>query len=1069
MICFHVNAYLAMKLLSKFLVKILREDLRNPDVSIDCGDGCSNRAMSTECDPRLCRCGLLCRNRRFQLHQHALVYPTKEGGKGWGLTAGEFIPAGTFVIQYIGEVLSIHSEEGRRRTQEYSKSNCTYMMKLQKDEVIDPTYKGNMARFINHSCDPNCETQKWNVQGEVCVGIFSIKDIKEGQELSFDYKFEAYKTPFTRCLCGTKKCKGYLGLVPSDYTYEEWDEKVESMPCEICGSKEELNGNTLILCDICNNGFHIRCLTPPLSKVPDDVFFCKNCIEKEKEKEKQKEIKNESETNISDLRKVLEREGKIKSGGGFYLEKRKRPGRPRKRSFEMDEEDCDDLKVYNELYEIQKGFQIELIKEMNEEVKGEIKKIYEESDQELSDSESESENEEITQDKDQNRTKFDLIVEKVFECFKPFLENKIRKSLRKRDYIAEISKQGEVTRRNLPVSQVEVTLFRKYLFHEIIKKLKIKLFWNMSGGYNGDVFKKNNEFNVTSNEQQYEFIRNIFTYIDLAIKEYKKVCGFTSAIIKIPAILLKRVVGEYQKTVHYINATYQVRMLYDKRFITDECYPLHMTTDVTLKGIKDNILESCKYLQSIVDGLYVERIFMGSSDIKIIISNLMPIKQQIHPAEVRCCRDNALRDINHPFYTIYYKNKEVAFVGTKEEVERSIKLIKNEILREKKIKKNTISLNYLIPKCDKNYILQIKNDIEDKVTKLIIYDPLPPRKNISLTLITTYEQYDQAYKTLKNKLDDLGIFNERFEDYQVQILYQMTKYFFKYLQNYFQTFSTIFMKAWDSLTTDFSKDCNKYNSSFEQIKTFYIKDHELKFYMLSVIEMVPKDLYQNLGMKFEDIFLVLKLILNNSILGDKRLNAKNYQSILPISDDFAQFLESFNPVNYINHYSKDNSASFENKLKKRLLSGNENKNFGNRSSKTSRMKFLPKKLLGRTYESVKKIKERGEFSKSGSRNSKSSSSHKSRSKISSRSRSRISSKKRSKASKRRSRTKYNINRIYISSSASKNSKGEKKKVSSSSSGSSSDSNFSKRRSILLKRKRIEQKGRKRIRTSKYFC
>jgi len=61
------------------------------------------------------------------------------------------------------------------------------MMKLNSTEVIDPTYKGNMARFINHSCDPNCETQKWNVLGEIAVGIFAIKDIREGEELSFNY------------------------------------------------------------------------------------------------------------------------------------------------------------------------------------------------------------------------------------------------------------------------------------------------------------------------------------------------------------------------------------------------------------------------------------------------------------------------------------------------------------------------------------------------------------------------------------------------------------------------------------------------------------------------------------------------------------------------------------------------------------------------------------------------------------------------------------------------------------------------------------------------------------------
>lgn len=50
-------------------------------------------------------------------------------------------------------------------------------MKLSAKEIIDPTLKGNMAWFINHSCDPNCWTEKWNVLGEVGIGIFAHKDI----------------------------------------------------------------------------------------------------------------------------------------------------------------------------------------------------------------------------------------------------------------------------------------------------------------------------------------------------------------------------------------------------------------------------------------------------------------------------------------------------------------------------------------------------------------------------------------------------------------------------------------------------------------------------------------------------------------------------------------------------------------------------------------------------------------------------------------------------------------------------------------------------------------------------
>ena len=96
---------------------------------------------------------------------------------------------------------------------EYSKNIMTYLMRLSGKEVIDPTIKGNIARFINHSCEPNCITAKWNVLGEIGVGIFALKDIKIGEELNFDYRFDVYKTPLMRCLCGTESCKGYLGLM----------------------------------------------------------------------------------------------------------------------------------------------------------------------------------------------------------------------------------------------------------------------------------------------------------------------------------------------------------------------------------------------------------------------------------------------------------------------------------------------------------------------------------------------------------------------------------------------------------------------------------------------------------------------------------------------------------------------------------------------------------------------------------------------------------------------------------------------------------------------------------------
>lgn len=66
------------------------------------------------------------------------------------------------------------------------------MMVLSGGEVIDATRMGGIARFINHSCDPNCGVEKWEVNGEERCGIFARRTIVPGEELNFDYKFESF-------------------------------------------------------------------------------------------------------------------------------------------------------------------------------------------------------------------------------------------------------------------------------------------------------------------------------------------------------------------------------------------------------------------------------------------------------------------------------------------------------------------------------------------------------------------------------------------------------------------------------------------------------------------------------------------------------------------------------------------------------------------------------------------------------------------------------------------------------------------------------------------------------------
>ncbi|KAI8347651.1 hypothetical protein BD560DRAFT_410925 [Blakeslea trispora] len=188
-----------------------RPEKDNPDAA--CGDDnhCINRMMFMECMVDDCPCDRYCRNRRFQLRQYARVDVIRTEMKGFGLRALTDLPANAFIMEYIGEVIPNH--EFIRRTKQYEAAGLQhyYFMTLKTDEIIDATKKGCLARFINHSCNPNCVTQKWVVGKNMRIGIFTKKAIQAGSELTFDYKFERYGAVAQPCYCGEPTCKGYIG------------------------------------------------------------------------------------------------------------------------------------------------------------------------------------------------------------------------------------------------------------------------------------------------------------------------------------------------------------------------------------------------------------------------------------------------------------------------------------------------------------------------------------------------------------------------------------------------------------------------------------------------------------------------------------------------------------------------------------------------------------------------------------------------------------------------------------------------------------------------------------------
>ncbi|KAF4356043.1 hypothetical protein F8388_026046 [Cannabis sativa] len=154
------------------------------DGRLGCGDDCLNRVLNIECMQGTCPCRDLCSNQQFQKRKYAKLEKFRCGKK------------------------KEYALKGHKHF---------YFMTLDCNEVIDACVKGNKGRFINHSCEPNCQTEKWMVNGEICVGLFALRDIKKGEEVTFDYNYvRVLGAVAKKCYCGSNQCRGYIGGDPLD-------------------------------------------------------------------------------------------------------------------------------------------------------------------------------------------------------------------------------------------------------------------------------------------------------------------------------------------------------------------------------------------------------------------------------------------------------------------------------------------------------------------------------------------------------------------------------------------------------------------------------------------------------------------------------------------------------------------------------------------------------------------------------------------------------------------------------------------------------------------------------------
>ncbi|XP_011260373.1 histone-lysine N-methyltransferase NSD2 [Camponotus floridanus] len=246
------------------------------------GTDCLNRILLVECSPGTCPAGNKCMNQSFVRRQYPAMEPFHTVGRGWGLKTLEDIKAGQFVIEYVGEVIDEAEYKRRLHRKKELKNENFYFLTIDNNRTIDAEPKGNLSRFMNHSCAPNCETQKWTVNGDTRIGLFALCDIESGEELTFNYNLASDGETRKACLCGASNCSGFIGLkaqkqqLPTVQSTMVQSKPVTQMKkmdkskrykrsrkfiCWRCG--QEISGlNNSIVCSqkTCNKKYHTTCV-----------------------------------------------------------------------------------------------------------------------------------------------------------------------------------------------------------------------------------------------------------------------------------------------------------------------------------------------------------------------------------------------------------------------------------------------------------------------------------------------------------------------------------------------------------------------------------------------------------------------------------------------------------------------------------------------------------------------------------------------------------------------------------------------------------------------------------------
>ncbi|KAL3268102.1 hypothetical protein HHI36_007229 [Cryptolaemus montrouzieri] len=255
----------------------------NPEDVNPCGpnSNCLNRILLTECNPEICPAEQRCKNQCFEKREYPQMIPYRTPSRGWGLKTLEPLVKGQFIIEYVGEIIDDEEYQRRIKKMHEQKDENYYFLTIDNNRMLDAGPKGNAARFMNHSCQPNCETQKWTVNGDTRVGLFALEDIPENTELTFNYNLECVGTEKKICRCGAPNCSGFIGLKPEDQRPpkrsrvekkkepEPHQQVIEEYPCFVCGKD---GGVRICTNKSCSKSYHLKCVQ--LESLPEGKWNC---------------------------------------------------------------------------------------------------------------------------------------------------------------------------------------------------------------------------------------------------------------------------------------------------------------------------------------------------------------------------------------------------------------------------------------------------------------------------------------------------------------------------------------------------------------------------------------------------------------------------------------------------------------------------------------------------------------------------------------------------------------------------------------------------------------------------